>query len=257
MSFSGKTAADVLTPRVRVRFVKADRRPPTAIMAAAAETGHSRFPVIGEDSDDVLGLVHLKRAVSIPPDDRAGVPVAQLMVDGAGGARHRCRWTRCSTCCASAGFQMAVVADEYGGTAGMLTLEDVVEELVGEITDEHDPQDAARPNGCRTAPGCCRASCGRTRSPRSPACCCPSRASTRPSPGWSSRGWAGCAEPATPSSCAATVRRRRDARRLGGQLGSAATTADRAGRRRRPAAGRRRPADRAPAARAGGSTGRA
>ncbi|MBM9466772.1 hemolysin family protein [Nakamurella leprariae] len=138
IAFSGKSAADVLTPRVRVRFVKASD-PADEILAAAVETGHSRFPVSGEDSDDVVGLVHLKRAVAIPPDERSGVQVRQLMVpvpvvpesipldDLLDQLRRR-------------GLQMAVVADEYGGTAGILTLEDVVEELVGEIQDEHDPR---------------------------------------------------------------------------------------------------------------------
>jgi len=137
ISFSDKTADDVLTPRTQVRFVRA-ADPATAIIDAAVATGHSRFPVSGQDSDDVVGLVHLKRAVSIPPDERNGVRVWQLMTDVPlvpetiplddllDQLRER-------------GLQMAVVVDEYGGTAGILTLEDVVEELVGEITDEHDP----------------------------------------------------------------------------------------------------------------------
>ena len=137
ISFSGKTADDVLTPRVRVRFIKATDTA-DAVITAAAETGHSRFPVSGEDSDDVIGLVHLKRAVAISPEDRGSVRVGHLTVpvpvvpesmpldDLLDQLRER-------------GLQMAVVADEYGGTAGILTLEDVVEELVGEIKDEHDP----------------------------------------------------------------------------------------------------------------------
>ena len=137
ISFSGKTADDVLTPRVRVRFVKATDTA-DAVIVAAAETGHSRFPVSGEDSDDVIGLVHLKRAVAIPPDERAGVRVDQLsvpvpLVPGSMPLDDLLDQLR------ERGLQMAVVADEYGGTAGILTLEDVVEELVGEIEDEHDP----------------------------------------------------------------------------------------------------------------------
>jgi CBS domain containing-hemolysin-like protein len=139
ISFSGKTADDVLTPRVRVRFVKATDTA-NAVLTAAVETGHSRFPVFGEDSDDVVGLVHLKRAGAIPPDERAGVRVEQLMVPvpvvpGSIPLDDLMDELR-------SGLQMAVVADEYGGTAGLLTLEDVVEELVGEIKDEHDPVDS-------------------------------------------------------------------------------------------------------------------
>jgi CBS domain containing-hemolysin-like protein len=139
ISFSGKTADDVLTPRVRVRFVKATDTA-DALLTAALETGHSRFPVSGEDSDDVVGLVHIKRAVVIPPDERPGVRVEELMapvpvVPGSIPLDDLMDELR-------SGLQMAVVADEYGGTAGILTLEDVVEELVGEIKDEHDPVDS-------------------------------------------------------------------------------------------------------------------
>lgn len=156
ISFSGKTADDVLTPRVRVRFVKATDSA-QALLVAAAETGHSRFPVSGEDSDDVVGLVHLKRAVAIAPDQRAGVRVEQLMVPvpvvpGSIPLDDVLDELR-------SGLQMAVVADEYGGTAGILTLEDVVEELVGEITDEHDPVDSPaerRSDGTWLLPGTLR-----------------------------------------------------------------------------------------------------
>ncbi|AZI57914.1 HlyC/CorC family transporter [Nakamurella antarctica] len=138
ISFSSKTADEVLTPRVRVRFIKSTESA-AEIITAAAETGHSRFPVIGEDSDDVLGLVHLKKALSIPREQRSTVPVSALLsevpvIPGTMPLDALLDLLR------DRGHQMAVVADEYGGTAGVLTLEDVVEELVGEITDEHDSQ---------------------------------------------------------------------------------------------------------------------
>ncbi|MEO5834880.1 MAG: hemolysin family protein [Nakamurella sp.] len=138
ISFSDKTAADVLTPRPRVRFIKSVESA-AEIITAAAETGHSRFPVIGEDSDDVLGLVHLKRAVSIPRGQRAHVPVSAL-VSELPVVPETMPLDSLLDLLRERGFQMAVVADEYGGTAGVLTLEDVVEELVGDITDEHDPK---------------------------------------------------------------------------------------------------------------------
>jgi CBS domain containing-hemolysin-like protein len=139
MSFSGKTAADVLTPRTRVRFVRATDSA-DAVLVAAGVTGHARFPVSGADSDDIVGLVHLKRAVSIAPDERTAVRVEQLMVPvpevpGTMPLDDLLDLLR------EQGLQMAVVTDEYGGTAGILTLEDVVEELVGEISDEHDSRD--------------------------------------------------------------------------------------------------------------------
>jgi len=156
ISFSGKTADDVLTPRVRVRFVRATDAV-DAVLTAAVETGHSRFPVSGEDSDDVVGLVHLKRALAIPPDERARVRVDRLMVPvpvvpGSIPLDDLMDELR-------SGLQMAVVADEYGGTAGILTLEDLVEELVGEIKDEHDPVDSRaerRADGTWLLPGILR-----------------------------------------------------------------------------------------------------
>jgi CBS domain containing-hemolysin-like protein len=139
ISFSGKTAADVLTPRTRVRFVKAADTA-DAVLVAATDTGHSRFPVSGHDSDDVVGLVHLKRAMAIPPDERSGVLVSQLLSE-VPVVPETIPLDDLLDLLREQGLQMAVVTDEYGGTAGILTLEDVVEELVGEITDEHDPVD--------------------------------------------------------------------------------------------------------------------
>ncbi len=139
ISFSGKTAADVLTPRTRVHFVKAADSA-DAVLTAAGTTGHSRFPVAGANSDDVVGLVHLKRAVSIAPAERTAVRVSQLMVD-VPVVPATMPLDDLLDLLREQGLQMAVVTDEYGGTAGIITLEDVVEELVGEITDEHDPHD--------------------------------------------------------------------------------------------------------------------
>jgi CBS domain containing-hemolysin-like protein len=133
------TAVDVMTDRTRMDVV---RRDDTAadVVALAHATGHSRFPVIGESHDDVVGLVHLRRAVAVPYERRGEVPAAALMdpaprvpeTVGLGPLLVELREH----------LQMAVVVDEYGGTAGVVTLEDVVEELVGEVADEHDPREA-------------------------------------------------------------------------------------------------------------------
>ncbi|QIS38967.1 hemolysin family protein [Clavibacter capsici] len=136
LRFADLTASDVMTPRLRVKSVERTDSAQTVIELAMT-TGYSRFPVTDDGVDDVIGLVHVKQAVAVPREKRALVPVTALqseairvpetmkLDDLLGELRGR-------------GFQMAVVVDEYGGTAGVATLEDLVEELVGELADEHD-----------------------------------------------------------------------------------------------------------------------
>lgn len=136
IDFSGLTAVDVMTDRQRVVVL---RREDTAtdVVRLARETGHSRFPVIGDDSDDIVGLVHLRRAIAVPYERRGEVPAAALMVD-APRVPETVHLGPLLVELRDHGLQMAVVVDEYGGTSGVVTLEDVVEELVGDVADEHD-----------------------------------------------------------------------------------------------------------------------
>ncbi len=106
-------------------------------MRLSRRTGHSRFPVIGSDWDDIDGVVHLKRAVAVPQERRLHVPVSALMVRSA-LVPETIRLAPLLQQLRDAGLQLAVVVDEYGGTSGLVTLEDVVEEIVGEVSDEHD-----------------------------------------------------------------------------------------------------------------------
>jgi CBS domain containing-hemolysin-like protein len=134
--FSAHTASDVMTPRPRVASIQRTESA-QAVIELTRQTGYSRFPVIDESADDVVGIVHVKQAIAVPIERRADVPVSALQsealrvpetmkLDGLlGELRGR-------------GYQMAVVVDEYGGTAGVATLEDLVEEIVGEVADEHD-----------------------------------------------------------------------------------------------------------------------
>ena len=136
LSFSQHSAADVMTPRPRLASI-ARAAPVSEVLALARRTGFSRFPVTQDGLDDVVGLVHVKQAMAVPRDRREDVPVgaietAALRVPETmtldallGELRGR-------------GYQMAVVLDEYGGTAGVATLEDLVEELIGDLVDEHD-----------------------------------------------------------------------------------------------------------------------
>jgi CBS domain containing-hemolysin-like protein len=136
LSLADLTAENVMTPRVHVTALPADATV-RDVADTTRETGLSRFPVYRDSLDDVVGVVHIKDALAVPPADRAGRPVTGLMrepvlvpesltvdrlLDRLSGDRN-----------------IAVVIDEYGGTAGVATLEDIVEEVVGEVRDEHDP----------------------------------------------------------------------------------------------------------------------
>ena len=138
------SAVDVMTDRGRIHWLE-ESATAADLVALASQTGHSRFPVFGDSPDDVLGLVNLCRAIAVPYERRAQVPVtsssimtpaprvpetmplASLLVELRGYGEQE-----------SFGLQMAIVVDEYGGTAGVVTLEDAVEEIVGEVSDEHD-----------------------------------------------------------------------------------------------------------------------
>lgn len=155
-SFTQQTAADVMTPRPQVTFVSRDATA-ADILALVSETGYARFPVEGSSVDDVVGVVHFKAALAVPEDIRMSRTAADIMsavqtipssmpLDG---VLRRLR----------SGEQLAVVSDEYGGTAGVVTLEDLVEEILGEIEDEQDrPSGRLRllPSGLWSAPGLMR-----------------------------------------------------------------------------------------------------
>ncbi|MCU1469947.1 MAG: hypothetical protein JWQ39_1096 [Glaciihabitans sp.] len=156
LAFSDLTAQDVMTPRPRVASVE---RTQTAhdVVLLSMSTGFSRFPVIDESIDDVVGLVHVKQAVAVPREKRADVPVSALQ----GEALRVPETMRLDVLLGELrgrGYQMAVVVDEYGGTAGVATLEDLVEELVGEVSDEHDRSkpDVVRSRDWFTFPGILR-----------------------------------------------------------------------------------------------------
>ncbi|TDC28048.1 HlyC/CorC family transporter [Streptomyces sp. 8K308] len=142
------TAQSVMTPRVAVHAL---RRTASAADAAnlTLATGLSRFPVYNEGLDDVVGMVHIKDVLAVDESRRAAVPVAELATEAqlvpdslpVDRLLEELRGRR----------SMAVVVDEYGGTAGVVTLEDIVEEVVGEVRDEHDPEEV--PELARTGPG--------------------------------------------------------------------------------------------------------
>ena len=138
LNLADLTAENVMTPRVQVVALDAQATCEDVANATRA-TGLSRFPVYRDSLDSVVGTAHIKDIVAVPAEERPRTPVSELMrepllvpatltvdrlLDRLSGKR-----------------TMAVVIDEYGGTAGVATLEDIVEEVVGEVRDEHDPHE--------------------------------------------------------------------------------------------------------------------
>ena len=136
LRFRELSAGDVMTPRVRVTSLDGDDT--VATLVEYLDTGWSRFPVTGEDGDDVLGVAGLAEVLAVEPGLRATttlrslvsrpivVPTSALLP----GVLDQIRADH---------QQMALVVDEHGGFAGVVTFEDIAEEVVGEILDEDDP----------------------------------------------------------------------------------------------------------------------
>jgi CBS domain containing-hemolysin-like protein len=136
LRFTDRVAENLMTPRTRVVTLTADHTL-ADLVAHSRRTGLSRFPVRADDPDTVLGVVHVKQAFAVPGPARATtalrdqvrpVPTVPQSLDG----------DTLMTTLRGSGLQLAVVVDEYGGVAGIVTLEDVLEEIVGDVRDEHD-----------------------------------------------------------------------------------------------------------------------
>ena len=125
-----------MTPRSKIVALQADNTV-ADLVATATESGFSRFPIVDGDLDETVGIVHVKQVFEVPPAERAHtlltavaqpVAVVPSTLDGdalMGQIRAN-------------DLQTAMVVDEYGGTAGMVTVEDLIEEIVGDVRDEHD-----------------------------------------------------------------------------------------------------------------------
>ena len=138
LAFGDRSAVDVMTSRTQVVAL-----PETAsaaqLLSAARASGHSRFPVEGEGIDDVVGVAHVKQALAVPREERRRTRLSTIM-GPAPRVPESLHLDRLLVTLREPGLQMAVVVDEYGGTAGIVTLEDLVEELVGDVADEHDDE---------------------------------------------------------------------------------------------------------------------
>jgi magnesium and cobalt transporter len=131
---------DIMVPRAQMVFIERDE-PPDRLVALVVESGHSRFPVIGEDRDQIVGILlakdllrlqaagdddsfeireYMRPVVFVPESKRLNV----LLKEFRRSHNH-----------------IAIVVDEYGGVSGLVTIEDVIEQIVGDIDDEHDVED--------------------------------------------------------------------------------------------------------------------
>ena len=136
LRFGEHTAEDLMTPRVRVESLRADATV-LDLIETCRRTGFSRFPVHDGDLDDVRGVVHVKQVFGVAATQRATTRVAALARPvptvpdtlPADALLERLR---------GSGLQVAMVVDEWGGTAGLVTMEDLIEEIVGDVRDEHD-----------------------------------------------------------------------------------------------------------------------
>jgi CBS domain containing-hemolysin-like protein len=147
LGLSELTAESVMTPRVDVAALE-DHATAADVLNLTRATGLSRFPVYRRSIDEVVGVVSLKDALAVRAENRAAVRVGALaapplLVPETLPVERLLDLLRRQQ-------QLAVVVDEYGGTAGVATLEDIVEEMVGEVQDEHDVDD--RPELRRAEP---------------------------------------------------------------------------------------------------------
>lgn len=141
--FARKIAGEVMTPRTALIALPSDATV-ADLAQQSTQTGKSRFPVYDGDADHIIGVVHVRDVFDVPPDRRPTTPVTEilrppLVVPESIGLDALLRTMR------NRGSQLAVVVDEHGGTAGIVTLEDLVEEIVGEIEDEYDARPAVEP----------------------------------------------------------------------------------------------------------------
>ena len=142
IAVSDQQVGDVMLPRAQMVSIAVDA-PMAEVLTQVVESGHSRFPVHGEDKDEIVGILLakdllrafaadppasirplLRPAVLIPESKRLNVLLKEF------------RMSR---------YHMAIVVDEYGGVAGLVTIEDVLEQIVGEIDDEHDEAPGEQP----------------------------------------------------------------------------------------------------------------
>jgi CBS domain containing-hemolysin-like protein len=141
LHFGEQTVDDVAVPRADIIAIP-ESASFTEVVALFAEAGHSRLPVYRDNLDEVVGMIHVKDVFAVLAEGRAPPPLLDLIrqplyVPQSMGVLDLLAEMRAKR------THLAIVIDEYSGTEGLLTIEDLVEEIVGEIEDEHDDEPTA------------------------------------------------------------------------------------------------------------------
>ena len=146
---------DVMIPRSQMVVIDINQ-PFEEILKTIVESGHSRFPVIGEDRDEVLGILLAKDLLRHFGSEAAKDISIRRLLRTASVIPESKRLNALLKEFRASHNHMAIVVDEYGGVAGLLTIEDVLEEIIGDIDDEHDPEEAEfiRPDGEKNGRPC-------------------------------------------------------------------------------------------------------
>lgn len=142
VAFGARRGRDAMTPRSRIVTVVAETTI-ADMLALSGATGHSRFPVVDPSGGRVEGMAHVRRGLAVPHEARDTTPVAEVMVDAI-SVPDTVELDVLMDTLRGGRLQIAMLVDETGDIAGLLTLEDLVEELVGNVVDEHDPEPSFR-----------------------------------------------------------------------------------------------------------------
>ncbi|BBX70161.1 hemolysin family protein [Mycolicibacterium psychrotolerans] len=138
LQFGDRTAEELMTPRSKIDTLDADDTV-LELSQAAVRTGHSRFPVIRGDLDETIGVVHVKQVFAVAHDKRSTTRLSEI-VQPVAKVPSTLDGDAVMSEVRANGLATALVVDEYGGTAGMVTVEDLIEEIVGDVRDEHDDE---------------------------------------------------------------------------------------------------------------------
>ncbi|WP_425410405.1 hemolysin family protein [Hyphococcus sp.] len=145
VAFDDKKVFDVMAPRADVAAVEIDT-PMQELIRVFSEAGHSRMPIYRGDLDDPVGMVHIKDVIGLIADDAKPLPTEGPILKSLRRdvlyVPPSMRVTDLLLRMQATRIHMALVIDEYGGTDGLVTIEDLVEEIVGEINDEHDDDES-------------------------------------------------------------------------------------------------------------------